>query len=167
MLFAIASDLHGHREHWARLWPCLWAERPDGLILCGDLGPPSILRSLGLPPGLPWAFCLGNCDSGQAGALRDAALDLGATAWGESGRWSLGEAGSVAFTHFPAVARRLAQEGHQAVFYGHTHRPAWEEVRGPQGTVLLANPGDVEGRYGRVTGLLWDSRGGPPRLVEA
>ena len=74
----------------------------------------------------------------------------------------------MAFTHFPAVARRLVHEGgHKAVFYGHTHRPAAERLALPQGPVLLANPGDVERRYGRVTGLLWDSVSDALRFVDA
>jgi hypothetical protein len=32
---------------------------------------------------------------------------------------------------------------------------------------LLANPGDVQGRYGRVGGLLWDSVSGKLTWVEA
>jgi predicted phosphodiesterase len=127
-----------------------------------------MLERLALPQGLPWAFCLGNCDAGEAESLKTTAAALGARAWGEYGLWNLAEGGSVAFTHFPALARRLAIGGaHRAVFYGHTHRPAAETIEGPAGPVLLANPGDVEGRYGRVTGLLWDSRGGTLRWVEA
>jgi putative phosphoesterase len=167
MLFAVASDLHGQWEHWRRLWRALKAARPDGLILCGDLGNPEDLKQMGLQ-GLPWAFCLGNCDQGRADAFKDVALEAGATAWGELGLWSLGEEGGVAFTHFPAVARRTALEGrHRAVFYGHTHRPAVEWLETPGGRVLLANPGDVEGRYGRVSGLLWDSRDDRVTPVEA
>jgi putative phosphoesterase len=163
MLLAIASDIHDHLEHWQRLWPRLLANRPQGLILCGDLSRPSILRAV-RPEGLPWAFCLGNCDQARALDLRAEGLALGATVWGELGLWSLPEGGTVAFSHFPAIARRAALEGsHRAVFYGHTHRPAAETLGG----MLLANPGDVEGRYGRVSGLLWDSVSGEHRFVDA
>jgi putative phosphoesterase len=167
MIFAVCSDIHDHAEGWRRLWPKLAEASPDALILCGDLSRPSILPLL-RPQGLPWAFCLGNCDQAAAEGLKAEGVALGATVWGELGLWSLPEGGSLAFTHFPAVARRAALEGsHRAVFYGHTHRAFAETLNGPQGPVLLANPGDVEGRYGRISGLLWDSTTDEHRWVDA
>lgn len=162
MLFAVASDIHDNLEGWKALWPRLAAAKPDALILCGDLSRPETLE--GLLPGLPWAFCLGNCDAAAAERLRRTGLRLGATVWGDEGLWSLPEGGSVAFTHFPARALGLAESGaHKAVFYGHSHRPGASYV----GPCLLANPGDVQGRYGRVGGLLWDSVSGQLDWVEA
>jgi putative phosphoesterase len=162
MLFAVASDIHDRLDGWRALWPRLAAAGPEGLILCGDLSLPQTLEAL--RPGLPWAFCLGNCDVAETRRLRQTGLALKATVWGQEGSWALPEGGSVAFTHFPAHARRLAESGkHKAVFYGHSHRPSEEWV----GTCLLANPGDVQGRYGRITGLLWDSVSGRLDLVEA
>lgn len=167
MLFAVASDVHDRLDHWNALWPKLLAEAPQALILCGDLSRPETLRGL-RPKGLPWAFCLGNCDSAAGAALRAEGLALGATVWGELGRWSLPEGGAIAFTHFPSVARRVALEGrHRAVFYGHSHRAAEERLDGAHGSTLLANPGDVEGRYGRISALLWDSRSGALHWVDA
>lgn len=162
MLFAIASDIHDRVEHWQALWPRLAAEHPDALILCGDLSRPQTLPFL-KPGGLPWAFCLGNCDR-DAWAIKAEGLALGATVWGELGFWSLPDGGSIAFSHFPAIARRAALEGsHRAVFYGHTHKAAAETLNG----TLLANPGDVERRYGRISGLLWDSDDGSYRWIDA
>jgi putative phosphoesterase len=162
MLFAVASDIHDHLPGWRALWPRLAAARPDALILCGDLSRPGTLEAL--HPGIAWAFCLGNCDAAEAPRLRKAGLRLGATVWGDEGLWALPEGGSLAFTHFPARAQRLAESGaHKAVFFGHSHRPSEAWV----GSCLLANPGDVQGRYGRVGGLLWDSVTGRLDWVEA
>lgn len=167
MIFAVASDIHDQLGHWRALWPRLSQGGAEALILCGDIGRIDTLRAL-KPAGLPWAFCLGNCDRECAEALKEEAVILGARAWGDVGLWSLEDGGAIAFTHFPAVARRLAYAGaHRAVFYGHTHKPAVERLQGPQGEVLLANPGDVERRYGRISGLLWDSTTGALRSVEA
>lgn len=166
MLFAVASDVHDQVAAWKRLWPRLAASDPEALLLCGDLSKPSTLEQLH-PPGLPWAFCLGNCDASHAQALRATGLRLGAGVWGEQGTWAMPEGGSLAFTHYPALARQLAESGrYRAVFYGHTHRPAAETVETDAGPCLLANPGDVEGRYGRVGGLLWDSVSGRLDWVE-
>lgn len=167
MLFAVASDVHDQVLHWQRLWPRLSAAKPDALILCGDLSRPQTLGAL-RPAGLPWAFCLGNCDRAAAEALRQEGAAMGAAVWGDLGVWSLPEGGSIAFSHFPAIARRAALEGrHRAVFFGHTHQAFAETLAGPDGPVLLANPGDVERRHGRISGLLWDSTTGALRSVEA
>ena len=108
------------------------------------------------------AFCLGNCDRGEADRLRATAAEHGLGAWGDLGEWDLGVGQRpVAFSHFPAIARRAADSGlYQAVFYGHTHRRAQELLSGPNGDCLLANPGDIEGRHGKPGGLLWDSANG-------
>ena len=167
MIFAVAADIHDRLDHWRKLWPRLLTGAPEALILCGDLSRPETLAGL-RPQGLPWAFCLGNCDSACGDALKTEGLALGATVWGDLGRWSLPEGGSIAFTHFPAIARRAAQEGqYRAVFYGHSHRAAEETLSGPHGSTLLANPGDVEGRYGRISAVLWDSQSGALRWVDA
>jgi putative phosphoesterase len=162
MLFAVASDIHDNLAGWRALWHRLAAAKPDALILCGDLSRPATLEAMA--PELPWAFCLGNCDNAEARQLVRSGRALQATVWGDEGLWALPEGGTIAFTHFPARAKVLAASGaHKAVFYGHSHRPASEQL----GACLLANPGDVEGRYGRVGGLLWDSISGRLDWVEA
>jgi predicted phosphodiesterase len=105
------------------------------------------------------AFCLGNCDLPRAEALEDAALVHGARFFRELGRFNPGEQGAIAFCHFPALARNAAASGnYSAVFFGHTHRRAWEKVRLDSGAeVLLANPGDIEGRYAAPGGLVYDT----------
>jgi len=128
------------------------------VLLCGDITRSDSLLAARLP-GLPLAYCLGNCDKGEAPRLRQTAQQHGIGAWGDLGEWSLGEGlRPVAFTHFPALAAQAAATGqYQAVFYGHTHRRAHELLDTSGGTCLLANPGDIEGRHGAPGGLLWDS----------
>jgi len=136
---------------------------PDLLLLCGDLTSPEVL--LACRPSAPrLAFCLGNCDRHRAEALLRRGEELDAAGFDALGILPLPEGGSMAFSHFPAAARRAALDGrHLAVFYGHTHKPAEERLAAPHSAgaiTLLANPGDVEGRFGRVGGLLWDSLAG-------
>jgi putative phosphoesterase len=158
MRLAILSDIHDEQEHLQSVLGHLAFLKPDALILCGDLTAPAILEQCHAAF-TPLAFCLGNCDRSRADALMEDAGLLGAAAWDSVGVFPLPEGGSVAFAHFPHLARRAALTGrHSAVFYGHTHRVAEERLRLEDGSsVLLANPGDVQGRYGRVGGLLWDS----------
>ena len=52
----------------------------------------------------------------------------------------------IAWSHFPKIARKLAESGkHDLVFYGHTHKP-WEEKIN---LTKFINPGNLSGeRYG-------------------
>ena len=155
---AVISDIHDQVAHLKQVLARLSALGPEAVILCGDITRQEALLAARLP-GLPLAFCLGNCDQGEAARLRSTAAAHGLGAWGDLGEWSLGEGQRpVAFTHFPALARKAAATGrYRAVFYGHTHRPAHERLETKGGPCLLANPGDIQGRYGAYGGLLWDS----------
>jgi putative phosphoesterase len=157
MRLAILSDIHDQIGHLKRVLSRFEPLQPQAVILCGDITKVEALLAARLP-GLPLAFCLGNCDRGEAPRLKEAAAAHGIGAWGDLGHWDLGPGQRpVAFSHFPAIARKAAQSGlYQAVFYGHTHRQAQEGVDG----CLLANPGDIEGRYGKPGALLWDSDSG-------
>ena len=161
MRLTVLSDIHDQHDHLRSILERVRSQKPDALILCGDLTRPAVLEACkAAVPKL--AFCLGNCDRGHAEELRQSGVVLNAAAWDAVGVFPLDDGGSVAFAHEPGVARRAALEGgHRAVFFGHTHRPFEEHLNlaEPRGT-LLANPGDVEGRYHRVGGLTWDSRTG-------
>jgi predicted phosphodiesterase len=133
------------------------ALKPEALVLCGDISRPATLAQCTVP-GARLSYCLGNCDHGWAEGLRQEGLAMNASGFDNIGVLALPQDQSLAFCHFPAQARDLALGGaHQAVFYGHSHRPAAERLQLAGREVLLANPGDVQGRYGLVSGLLYDS----------
>ena len=68
-----------------------------------------------------------------------------------SGRLSL----KVAFTHFPDIAKKLAQSGKfDLVFYGHTHRP-WDEKIGK---THMINPGELAGHFYKPTFAIYDTK---------
>jgi predicted phosphodiesterase len=161
MRLAILSDIHDRVGHLKTVLARLSALEPQAVLLCGDITRSDTLLAARLP-GLPLAFCLGNCDKGEAPRLRQTAADHGLGAWGDLGEWSLGpDEKPVAFTHFPAIAAKAAATGrYRAVFYGHTHRRASEEIETPSGICLLANPGDIEGRHQKPGALCWDSESG-------
>ena len=165
MKIAVLSDIHDHLEALSRVLESLRPLDPDALILCGDLTRAKVLEACAAP-GWPLHFCLGNCDSPHEPELRRAARAAGYAAHGRLGTLSLPQ-GSLAFTHYPAEADAQARSGlYRAVFYGHTHRPGALHLDSPSGSCLLANPGDVQGRYGRVGGLVWDSENGEVEWVE-
>jgi putative phosphoesterase len=168
MRLAILSDIHDQQENLRQVLARLRPLAPEALIVCGDLTRPEVLEACkALCPRL--AFCLGNCDTQHADELKRSALVLGAAVWESLGCFPLPGGETVAFSHFPAVARRAASEGgHRAVFFGHTHKRFDERLgSGPGAGTLLANPGDVQGRYGRAGGLLWDSADSTLTWVDA
>ena len=161
MRLAVISDIHDQLGHLRQVMARLNALKPQAVLCCGDITKTEALLAARLP-GLPLAFCLGNCDQGEAHRLRATAAAHGIGAWGDLGEWDLGQGQRLAaFTHYPALARKAAASGkYQAVFYGHTHRQAHEIIETEEGPCLVANPGDIEGRYGTFGGLLWDSESG-------
>jgi putative phosphoesterase len=152
----VLSDIHDQTQHLRQLLRAAAPFHPEALVLCGDISRPATLAQCSLP-GARLSYCLGNCDRAWADALLQESLTLNASGFESVGLLSLPQGQSLAFCHFPAQARDLALGGaHQAVFYGHSHRPAAERLQGGGRDVLLANPGDVQGRYGLVSGLLYD-----------
>ena len=60
----------------------------------------------------------------------------------------------IAFTHFPEIAKKLAQSGSfDLVFYGHTHRP-WDEKIGD---THMINPGELAGQFYKPTFAVYDT----------
>jgi len=69
----------------------------------------------------------------------------------------------IAATHYPAIAAGLAaSDRYDLVCCGHSHRAAEERV----GHTLLINPGEVMGRFGRSTYVLYDTHMGEATLRE-
>jgi len=155
---AVLSDIHDRSQNLARVLERLGHSDLAALVCCGDIGSPGILDQLALF-GVPLHACLGNCDQTQAAAL----LRLGhlrhARICQTSGSLDLKPSGQAAYVHYPEIAKELALSGlYRAVFYGHTHRAKVEHLELANGQqVLLANPGDIQGRHDGPRALVWDS----------
>lgn len=167
MRLAVLSDIHDQTDNLRALLTALKIWQVEALILCGDITRPQTLGLCQLP-GARLHYCLGNCDQAHAQDLLAAGLQLGAQGYANLGRLALPQDRGVAFCHFPAQAAQAAQSGlYSAVFYGHSHRPALSRLSLSQGEVVLANPGDVQGRYGRVSALIYDSADASHAWVDA
>lgn len=164
---AVLSDIHDQTENLRAILTALKFWQAEALVLCGDITQPRTL-SLCQVPGARLHYCLGNCDQARAQDLLEAGPALGAQGHAGLGRLALPQGRGLAFCHFPAQAAQAAHSGQfSAVFYGHSHRPALTRLALPQGEVVLANPGDVQGRYGRVSALVYDSADGSHAWVDA
>ena len=65
--------------------------------------------------------------------------------------------------HYPDPARRIAQAGvFDLVLYGHDHQRHHEQLD----RTLLANPGEVMGRWGKPSFGLYDTETGEFQQVE-
>jgi len=60
----------------------------------------------------------------------------------------------IAITHYPEIGEGLAATGkYQAVFSGHTHVFTQQQV----GDTLWVNPGEIMGRYGEPSFVIYDT----------
>ncbi len=68
---------------------------------------------------------------------------------------------NIAFTHFPDIAKKMAQSGKfDLVFYGHSHR-AWDEK---VGETHMINPGELAGQFYKPTFAVYDTVSGSLEL---
>jgi len=69
---------------------------------------------------------------------------------------------SIAFVHYPDIAKKLAESGkYDFVFYGHTHKP-WEETAGK---CKMLNPGNVANELYPPTFAVWETENDKFELV--
>ena len=137
----IASDLHGHAAHTARLLEAC-AKASGRLLLLGDLlrpshgfprpGPPPVEEQLE-QCGLPILAVRGNCDQGIAVALLPFELQDSLTLV-EDGHTLVCTHGHI---YGEACPPRLPEGA--VLLTGHTHIPAWRD----HGTWYYANPGSL------------------------
>jgi putative phosphoesterase len=146
MRIAILSDSHDNVWMLDRAIPHLAGS--DVILHCGDLCSPFTTKRLmegvkDKPVYIVW----GNNDGDRLLHLQVSAVAANIRFLGEFGDLTI-DGLKIALTHYPQVARPLAESGkYDLVCYGHDHK-ANEERLGP--TVLL-NPGELHGLFGKST----------------
>jgi len=151
MKIAVLSDIHDNIWNLEQLLPTL--KDTSVLIFCGDLCAPFTLEMLasGFPGPVHATF--GNNDGDIFLLHRTAARHSNVTLAAPFGEVEV-EGQRLAFVHYPQFGEGLAALGHyDAVFIGHSHQP---EVR-TVGRTLLANPGEVMGRFGEPGYGIYDT----------
>lgn len=151
MQIAILSDIHDHLENLERV---LNAVQGMDLLLClGDLCAPFTLDALAGGFQGPVHVTFGNNDGDIFLLDRIAARHPNVTLAVPMGEVKV-DGQNLAFVHYPVFAEGLAALGrYDAVFCGHTHKP---ELR-TAGRTVLANPGEVMGRFGEVSYGVWET----------
>jgi len=162
MKIAIISDIHNNEVNLQKVLDFCAREKISEIICCGDLASQESLDFLNEKFSGQIYYCFGNMDNDQLRNFENVSeykntkifkkvgeIKFSSPAQGEAGRgWS------VAFVHFPEVAKKLATSGKfDFVFYGHTHKPWVENI---DQTILL-NPGNVAGEIFPPTFAIWDT----------
>jgi uncharacterized protein len=161
MRIAILSDSHDNVWKLDCIMPQL--AEADIILHCGDLCSPFVTKRLiegvrGKPVYIVW----GNNDGDRRLHMIVAAAAPNIQFVGEFGDLNL-DGVKVAVTHYPEIARPLAESGkYDLVCYGHDHK-AHEEVIG---RTLLLNPGELHGLFGRSTYAFYMTGTRKSKIVE-
>jgi putative phosphoesterase len=153
MVIAVLSDAHDNIWSLARALQQVQAAGAELLIFCGDFCAPFTLTQIGEGFAGPVHGVLGNNDGDPRLLLLNAQAVGNVTLHGQYAELTL--AGRrVAVNHYPEIARRVAESGQfDLVCYGHNHLAKVEQV----GVTVLANPGEIMGRFGAPSFGLYDT----------
>ncbi len=149
MKFAIIADTHNNWANFEKAIKWIKKEEIQLILHCGDIQTQDTIDDAKKLFGAPIEFVKGNADWD---------LDLPDQMEVEI------EGTQIAFTHFPEIAKKLAQSGkYDLVFYGHTHR-AWDEKVpihpkfGKKGKEThMINPGELAGQFYKATFAVYDT----------
>lgn len=153
-LVTICSDVHDNIWKLADALPGM----NDGevLLFCGDFCAPFTLDQIASGFDGEVHAVFGNNDGDGRLLSRVAAAAGNVTLHGEMAELDLAGC-RVAINHYPEVAAGLAASGrHDLVCYGHDHTLTYEQVAG----CWLVNPGEIMGRFGRSSYVIFDSTAG-------
>jgi len=151
MRIAVLSDCHDNVWNLQRLLP----ELGDAglLVFCGDFCAPFTLDMIAAGFPGPVHVTLGNNDGDVFLLTQIAARHPHVTLAAPFGEVEV-EGQRLAFVHYPPFGEGLAALGrYDAVFVGHSHVPEARTV----GRTLLANPGEVMGRFGEPGYGIYDT----------
>jgi uncharacterized protein len=152
MIIAVLSDIHDNIWNLADALERVTAAGAEEMIFCGDFCAPFTLTEIGQGFAGAVHCVLGNNDGDPRLLLQNALAAGNVTLYGQYTELELGGR-RIAVNHYPEIARRLAESGQfDLVCYGHNHRAKVEQVKG----TVLANPGEIMGRFGAPTLGLYD-----------
>ncbi len=156
MVIAVLSDVHDNIWKLADALLQVQAAGAETLIFCGDFCAPFTLTQMGQGFSGPVHCVLGNNDGDPRLLQLNAQAAGNVTLHGQYVELPL-DGRLVAVNHYPEIARRLAESGQfDLVCYGHNHLAQVEQV----GATVLANPGEIMGRFGAPSFGLYDTATG-------
>jgi len=161
MLLAIISDIHGNLANLAKALETIKKEKPDIMLVCGDLQDPEAINLIGAA-NIKTHIVFGNADFAIEDLLRKGAKKFSyIKIHGDLGELVLKNK-KIAFCHFYSEAKKIAAtRNYDIVFAGHRHSP-WEEKIG---NTILIRPGNIAGLYYNPTFCFYDLEKMKARLV--
>ncbi len=153
MKLAIISDSHDNIPRIDQMFDIIKKENIESIIHCGDVATLESLKYLSKKFSKTIYLSLGNVD--ETHGLQKKYINLeNIVVFEKFGELSFDKI-NIAFTHFPKLAKELAQsQKYDFVFYGHTHKP-WEEYIS---STKLINPGTLAGMFNRSTFAILDTK---------
>lgn len=153
MLIGLISDIHNHKEPLRAALQLLAAEGCTTILCLGDIASVNTLRFLRANAVGELHLVAGNNDHPRA-AFANAAAALPDTTYHGDTAELVVDGRHIFMTHKPETALIAARYGDfDAIFYGHTHRP----MQTLEGHMLIANPGEVQGRYNSRSVAVYDT----------
>lgn len=161
MKIAIISDSH---DNIANVYKALDFIKKNGvemIIHCGDVCAPSVLAEFAKKFAGVINLVYGNIDGDRKAMKKVASQNSNVKIHGNTGEVEI-DSKKIAFTHFPADGKKLAESGkYNYVFYGHNHKPWIEKVN----DTYLINPGTLAGLFAKATFALWETKEVEPKLI--
>lgn len=152
MLVAVLSDIHDNIWNLAGAIERVNELGAGVLIFCGDFCAPFTLAQLAAGFAGPIHCVLGNNDGDPRLLVQNAAAAGNVTIHGQYAELPI-DGRLIAVNHYPEIAHQLAESGRfDLVCYGHDHVAHVKQV----GATVLANPGEVMGRFGRPSFGIYD-----------
>lgn len=154
MLVALMSDAHDELDHLHRAVQQALTVDCRHLIFLGDLATPDTLRFLRAAWPHAMELVPGNNDYPIAQFLA-CAHPWANTIFHSSSTDTTLDNRHLYLTHVPNESLRIAAATGEfdALFFGHTHLPEQHML----GSSLIANPGDIQGRFGSPSFAVYDT----------
>ena len=154
MLIALLSDIHDHLDNMRAALRQLSSTDCRHMLFLGDMAQISTFRELRAVWPHELDLVAGNNDYPREDFARCAREWSHTRYHGESAELVLDNR-RIYMTHVPGYSlSHIATFGEfDAIFFGHTHRAEHHFI----GSTLIANPGDLQGRYGRPSYALYDT----------
>lgn len=162
MKIAIMSDIHDNLKNLEKVLAFCKKNEIEKIICCGDLAKLETLDFLNDNFSGEILYTFGNMDNDH---MRDYEFNnnqyKNTKTFKDFGESEIDNK-SIAFVHFPEMAKNLCASGkYNFVFYGHTHKP-WEENIS---SCKLLNPGNVAGTFYPATFAVWNTNNNSFSLV--
>jgi hypothetical protein len=153
MKVAIISDIHNNVVNLKKVLGYCALQKIKTIICCGDLASLETLDFLNDNFSGKIYYTFGNMDEEHLQDYKTLQKYKNIKIYRNFGELKIDNK-NISFTHFPDVAKKLAEtEKYDYIFYGHTHKP-WTEKAG---NCVILNPGNVAGEIYPPTFATWNT----------